>query len=123
MEGRAHIGVGVKGVKPGHKPRQKVVPLEGGRPELLLTGVNQVDDAGQGIGQDDKPHKFPKAFRVEQQQVQMHPNEKDEPVQIGEQKKLTERHQIIQGRINGMVVQVEQALQGEEHQAVNGPEE
>ena len=60
---------------------------------------------------------------MKQQQVQMHPNEKDEPVQIGEQKKLTERHQIIQGRINGMVVQVEQALQGEEHQAVNGPEE
>lgn len=36
MQGRAHVGVGIKGIKPSEKASKKVIPFKGGGPQGQL---------------------------------------------------------------------------------------
>ena len=51
----------------------------------------------------------------------MHADEEDEPIQVGKEKVFAKGHQVVQGGVDGVVVQMQEPLQGQEDQAVNGP--
>ena len=96
MDRGADVGIGVKGVEPGHKPGQHIVPGEVLRPQLLAGGEEKVEDHGDRIGQDDKPHHLPEAVHLAEEGVGLHPDQEDEPEQIGQDEPLTEGDQIVQ---------------------------
>ena len=101
MEGGADVGVGVEGIKPGHKPGEDAVPGEGGGAEVLAVGKEDVDGHGDGVGADHKAHHFPKCRHLEEEGVDQHPDQKHEPEEIRNNEPLTEGDMVIQGDVNG----------------------
>ena len=51
----------------------------------------------------------------------MHANEEEKPVQVSKEEVLAEGHQVVQRRVDGVVIQVQKPLQRQKNQAVNGP--
>lgn len=104
VERRAHVGIGVKVVEPAHEPGEHIVPQKGLRPQLLLGWVDHIDEAGDGIGQDNKPHVLPKALGVKEGQVEEHTDEEHKPEEVWQQKGLAEGDEVIQGAVHGLEI-------------------
>ena len=103
MDRRADIGIGVKLIKALQESGEDVVPFKSDRPQLLTVGKQDVEHHGRGVGQHDEFHEPLEGLHIIKKRIDVDADQEYEPEQVGDQKKLTERDQIVQGAGNGII--------------------
>lgn len=103
MDRRANIGIRIKQVIVGEDAGENIVPIKGGRPKLLTGREHQIDQERNRVGNDDKQHQIAKGLNVIKECVDVHPDQVEEPEQIGDEKVFAKGDQVIQCAVDGEV--------------------
>ena len=123
METGTDIGIGVEGVKPGHKPGQQIMTGEFFRPQLLAGGEQGKDQKAGAVGENSEFHHFDAGLRFPQGGVDIGTDEEYEPEQVGDHEQLLEGDQVVHRVVHGVIViPGNQLLGGIESDAKEGPE-
>ena len=104
MEGWTDIGVGIKLIKAGEKPREDIVSLKSQRAKLLTVWEKYVDHHRQRIGHNDEFHQFFEGFHIKKQGVEMNPNQEYKPKDVRNQKIFAKGDHIIQRAMDGRII-------------------
>ena len=100
MQGRADTGVGVDAVEKSDGPGKEIVPGELGRAQVLAVWKEYIDRHGDGLGDDDKDLQPLKTVYIVKQKISQRDDDQKIPKNIGDQKDLAKRDQIIDGTMN-----------------------
>ena len=103
MKRRADICVCVKLIETGNKSRQRIIPQEFRRSQLLAGRKQQINQCGNGKSKNDVVHQAPERGDIIEQSIQMHSHHVDKPEQVWNQKNLMERDQVVHKAVHGVI--------------------
>ena len=123
MDGGADVRVGVELIKSGDKPGEEIIPCKFRGPQLLGSGIYEINNHCDRVGYYNEIHELFEGFHVKKQSVDMYAHEIDEPEKIGKQEKLAKGYQVVQRGIHNVKIACNAATlhQGEEN-SENRPE-
>lgn len=123
VNGRADVGIGIKGIQSLDDMGQDVVPGENGRSQILAGRINQVNDHRDPVGKDNETHHLFEGLHIIEKQEDDRTDQIDEPEVIRDHKNLVKRDQCIHGAADRVINTGHgQALDRREKDAENGPE-
>ena len=103
MKRRTDICIRVKLIETGNKSRQRIIPQEFRRSQLLAGWKQQINQCGNRKGKNDVVHQMPERRDIIEQSIQVHPHHVDKPEQVWEQKNLMEWDQIVHKAVHGVI--------------------
>ena len=110
MKRGTDVCIGIKRVKQLDDSNAEIVSFKLSRSQLLLIGVNQINNGSDCIGNDDEIHQLFKSGHIEKSRIQMNTQKEYKPEVIRKNEKFAKGYFAVKRGFNRVVCKGKHAL-------------